>query len=95
LMPVSWVLIRNKTKWLVLPSAGLLLTVEIVYHRRYIRLEHSPLRIATESPASFDLVWTALLVATVLLGLAALPKWQSFLGLFLVCIVIALRANAP
>jgi hypothetical protein len=94
-MQVSWAVLRNNAKWCVLPSAGLLLLLEIVYHRRYVRLEYSPLRIAMDAPEWFSLVWTVLLVTSILLTLVTLPKWQSFAGLLLVLIVIALRADIP
>jgi len=94
-MPIEWEFLRNKAKLCVLPGAGLLLIMEVAYHRRYVRLEDSPLRIALDAPEWFNIVWTALLVVSGLLVLVTLPKWQSLIGLLLICAVIALRTDVP
>ncbi|HKF55472.1 MAG TPA: hypothetical protein VKJ45_08520, partial [Blastocatellia bacterium] len=63
--------------------------------REYVRLEDSPLRIAMDAPGWFNVLWVLLLVLSILLALITLPRWQSLLGLLLICIVIALRADTP
>jgi hypothetical protein len=94
-MPVRWAVLRDTAKWYRLPCTCLLLLLEIVYHRAYVRLEQSPLRIAMDAPGWFGFLWMALLVTSILLTLITLPKWQSLVGLVLICIVIALRADVP
>ena len=90
-----WVVLGSNAKRFTLPCAGLLLAVEIFYHREYVRLEDSPLRIAMDAPGWFNVLWVLLLVFSILLALITLPRWQSLLGLLLICIVIALRADTP
>jgi len=90
-----WAVLRGNAKQFTLPCAGLLLAVEIFYHQEYVRLEDSPLRIAMDAPGWFNLLWTLLLVFSILLTVITLPKWQSLLGLLLICTVIALRVDTP
>jgi hypothetical protein len=94
-MRAGWSEVRNAARWAVVPTAGLLLVAEVVYHRKYVRMEHSPLRIATDAPETFNLIWAALLIGSILLALVSLPKWQSLVGLLLVFVVVVLRVNAP
>ena len=85
--------LRDKVRWVALLSALLLLSLEM-YCRTYCYQiiigsgMNGPIPFKIDNtPKGFMVVWLSLLMITLLSGLIALPRWQSFLALLTVGLV--------
>src|ERR1700730_16792098 len=75
---------QAKTKWLGLGSAAILLTMD-----EYCRLECYNWRTGIDiTPRSPMLVWLLLIFVTLLLGFISIPRWPSFVSLFVLALIV-------
>ena len=88
--------LRDKVRWVALLSALILFSVDL-YCRKYCYQiiigsgMNGPIPFKIDNrPKGFMVVWLSLLMITLLSGLIALPRWQSFLALLTVALVTVL-----
>ena len=85
--------LRDKVRWIALICALVLFSLDM-----YCRLNCSRIVITSggvpfkvdNTPNGFRIIWLLSLLITLLFGLITLPRWQSFLALFAVGLVILL-----
>lgn len=88
---------RDKVRWVALISAVILFSLDM-----YCRWSCSTIIISSSgvpfkvdnSPRGFMVIWLSALVITLLSGLITLPRWQSFLALLTVGLVIFLSVGS-
>ena len=83
----------NKVRWIALISALILFSLDMYCRRSCstIIISSSGVPIKDDTtPKGFMVVWLSALVITLLSGLITLPRWQSFLALLTVGLVIFL-----
>jgi len=88
--------VRDKVRWVALISALILFSLDM-YCRMYCYqiiisdTVHGPVPFKSYSRSwGFTIVWLPLLLITLVSGLITLPRWQSFLVLFIVGLVTLL-----
>jgi hypothetical protein len=91
---------RDKLRWAALISALVLFSLDMYCRRNCYQIIIGsgvngpvPFKIDT-TPKGFLLVWVSLLFITLLSGLITLPRWQSFLALLTVGLVIVLTVGS-
>ena len=91
---------RDKVRWIALVSGLVLFSLDM-YCRKYCYQiiigsgTNGPVPFKIDStPRGFMVVWLSLLLITLLSGLITLPRWQSFLALLVVGLVIVLTVSS-
>jgi hypothetical protein len=94
---MTLIFLRKKLRWLSLISAVILFSLEMYCRRNCYQIIIGsgisggvPFKI-DRTPKGFMVVWIFFLLVAVLSGLLSLPRWQSFLALLTVGLVIFLR----
>ena len=91
---------RDKVRWIALINAFILISLDM-----YCRMNCSKIIISSgmngpvpfkvdSTPKGFMAVWLIALLTTLVSGLMTLPRWQSFLALFTVGLVIVLSVGS-